>query len=104
MVSAILVIVADKGKPQYTMFALIPTALFFALDTYYLSLERMFRKSYNDFIGKLHHGRIVSSDLYAMEPHGGTMLRAVPACLASFSIWPFYGTLIVMILLAKRII
>jgi len=46
LVSAILVIVADKGKPQYAWLALIPTILFLVLDAYYLSLERGFRNAY----------------------------------------------------------
>jgi hypothetical protein len=44
-VSAILVIAADKGKPQYTLIGVIPTFLFLVLDTYYLSLEKRFRGS-----------------------------------------------------------
>ena len=38
LVSAILVIVADKGNPQYALIAIIPTALFLILDSYYLAL------------------------------------------------------------------
>lgn len=40
IVSAILVLVADKGKPQHALIALLPTLLFLALDAYYLSLEK----------------------------------------------------------------
>lgn len=54
LVSAILVVVADKGKPQYAWLALIPTMLFFVLDACYLGLERGFRNAYNNFIQKLH--------------------------------------------------
>lgn len=50
LVSAILVVVADKGKPEYAWLALIPTVLFFALDAYYLALEKMFRLSYNNLL------------------------------------------------------
>ena len=45
IVSAILVVVADKGKPDYAYIAFIPTLLFFALDTYYLALEKGFRNT-----------------------------------------------------------
>lgn len=103
LVSAILVIVADKGKPQYTFIAIIPTILFLALDAYYLSLEKMYRQSYNLFIEKLHNGTVVAADLYAVAP-SGHMWKAFFASLRSFSIWPFYTTLLVMVWLVKAIV
>src|SRR2546426_12383360 len=62
LVSAILVIVANKDKPDYTWLAAIPTFLFLALDAYYLSLERGFRNSYNTFVGRLHNFFIVAPE------------------------------------------
>ena len=103
LVSAILVIVADKGKPHYAFIAFIPTALFFILDTYYLSLERCFRESYNGFIMKLHGGNIEPRDVYYVKP-AGSLLKTFPKCLVSFSVWPFYLTLGVMIWLTKALV
>lgn len=103
LVSAILVVVADKGKPEYVWLALIPTILFFGLDAYYLALEKMFRLSYNNFIDKLHQGRVIGSDLYVVVP-SGNMIRTMWASILSFSIWPFYLTLILMVLIAKKVI
>lgn len=101
IVSAILVLVADKAKPQYAYIALVPTFLFFVLDIYYLALEKMFRNSYNIFIGKLHEGKLKAEDLYAVRPAGNGFL-AYTCSLMSFSIWPFYGMLLVMIFIAKK--
>lgn len=103
LVAAILVIVADKGKPRYGLIALIPTVLFLVLDAYYLALERGFRASYNEFIDKVHGGRIVAADLYAITPKGG-LPAAVVRSLGSFAIWPFYVTLGVMIGLSMWIV
>jgi len=103
LVSAILVLVADKGKPEYALIALIPTGLFFALDTYYLALERMFRRSYNDFIRKLHGGGITPADLFAVVPTG-SIFKTAPASALSFSIWPLYVTLIATIFVTKRLV
>ncbi|MCX7611557.1 MAG: hypothetical protein N2043_08240 [Ignavibacterium sp.] len=103
VVSAILVIVADKGKSQYAYIAIIPNILFFVLDTYYLALEKMFRNSYNDFIKKLHDNKIDSSDLFAVIPTGNR-IKIFLKSIISFSVWPFYITLLIMILLAKEII
>jgi hypothetical protein len=103
LVSAILVIVADKGKPQYASIAAIPTILFLILDAYYLSLERMFRNSYNNLIEKLHTDQVVTSDLYAVVP-SGNKLKIFGESLISFSVWPFYLTLFLMIFFVNRII
>jgi len=103
VVSAILVIVADKSKSQYALLAIIPNILFLVLDAYYLSLEKMFRNSYNDFIEKLHKNRIDSSDLFAVVPKG-KLFKTFFKSILSFSIWPFYLTLFIMIILAKEII
>jgi len=40
IVSAILVIVADKAKPEYVWLSIVPIILFYFLDSYYLRLER----------------------------------------------------------------
>jgi hypothetical protein len=103
LVSAILVIVADKGKPQFSLIAIIPTLLFFALDTYYLYLEKGFRHSYNSFIEKLHTGKVVAADLYSVSP-SGDKIKTLFAAMRSFSIWAFYLTLFVMIFLVKTIV
>lgn len=103
LVAAILVIVADKGKPSYALIATVPTLLFLVLDTYYLALERCFRDSYNEFIEKVHSGRVVAADLYAITPRG-SLPKTFAQSLRSFSIWPFYATLGVMIWLSMRIL
>ena len=103
LVAAILVIVADKGQPNYALIAGVPTLLFLVLDTYYLALEKCFRNSYNDFIGKVHAGRVVAADLSAVTPKG-SLPKTLAQSLRSFSIWPFYATLGVMIWLCMWIV
>ncbi|MBL7996877.1 hypothetical protein JNM05_16040 [bacterium] len=103
IVSAILVIVADKGKPQLAFLALIPTFLFVILDSYYLSLERCFVKSYNVFVKRLHSSKLTSDDLFSVAPtdYG---IKSVLKAFLSFSVWPFYLTLAVMTYIAMKII
>jgi hypothetical protein len=103
LVSAVLVLVADKTKPDYSLIAVIPTTMFMVLDTYYLSLERRFRESYNAFITKLHKGALAANDLFAVVPVGPA-LPSFLSSLKSFSIWSFYITLLVLILLTKLLI
>jgi len=103
LVAAILVIVADKGQPAYALICAVPTLLFLVLDTYYLALEKCFRDSYNEFIDKIHEGRVVVADLYAINPKGSLPISFARS-LRSFSIWPFYVTLGLMIWLSMCII
>lgn len=103
IVSAILVLVADKSKPEYAFIALVPIVLFLALDSYYLALEKAFRNSYNEFIKKLHDQNICSDDLYSVVPRG-SMTRHQIYALKSFSVWGFYGCLGIMVYLAKVLV
>lgn len=103
LVSAILVIVVDKGKPNYVWITIIPTVLFFILDSYYLSLEKGFRDSYNSFVSKIHAKKIEITDLFVVKPLGSP-IKNFPKATLSFSILPFYITLLLMIYIAKSII
>ena len=100
LVAAILVIVADKGKPDYAYIAFLPTIVFAALDAYYLALEKAFRNSYNDFIRKIHRKELTEGDLFSVKPMGNMSMLQVEA-LKSFSIWGFYVSLILLIYLTK---
>lgn len=99
IVSAILVIIADKGKSNLAALAILPTLLFATLDAYYLALEKGFRNSYNAFIDKLHSGKLLPSDLYSMVPTGNLKKLQIDA-FVSFSVWGFYGSLIALIIAA----
>lgn len=102
LVSAVLVIVADKGKPDYAWIALLPTFVFAALDSYYLALENGFRNSYNDFIKKLHNKTLTTDDLYSVAPRGN-ISRLQFEAMKSFSVWGFYVSLALLISITKTI-
>jgi hypothetical protein len=99
VVSAVLVIVADKGKPNFAWIAVLPTIIFFLLDVYYLAYEKAFRQSYNQFIGKLHRRELVEDDLYSISASGRFNKHQWDA-IRSFSVWGFYLCLVVFIVLA----
>jgi len=103
IVSAILVIIADKRKPDFALIAIIPTFLFLILDAYYLGLEKAFRTTYNDFVKKLHSGNAVADDLYAVVPNGSETRHQIDA-LKSLSVWGFYGLLALLIVVARLLI
>ena len=104
LVAATLVLVARTGKADHALIALAPTALFYVLDAYYLMLERRFRKSYSNFVGKVHVGEVCVSDLYAVTPEGAVAPGLLWAMFRSFSVLPFYFFVVVTILLAWRLI
>jgi len=104
LVSAITVIISDKGNPNYLWASIIPLGLFFFLDSYYLSLERRFRQLYNDFIRKLHSDSATIEDVFIVTLDAGlceTISSTFKAAI-SISIWPFYSLLAAM-LIAVRI-
>jgi hypothetical protein len=103
LVSAILVLVGDKGKPALLFLAVIPTLLFLFLDAYYLALEKGFRTSYRSFVTKLHAGKLQADDLYEVVPEG-SILPGIFKALLSLSVWPFYTTLGLMIFVAFKVV
>ena len=85
------------------MLALVPAALFYMLDAYYLSLERGFRRSYNVFVARVHSQELRTSDLYYIAPSGSIPRGVIWAMFnyKSFSVWPFYLALIGTVVLAR---
>ncbi len=103
LVSAIVIIIADKENPNYLWASIIPIGLFFFLDSYYLSLERRFRHKYNDFIEKLHSNKAIVQDTFIVTQDVGlckTISSAFKAAM-SISICPFYGLLIIMLIAVR---
>lgn len=99
LVSATLVIVANTTKAEYALIAILPAVIFFMLDVYYLALEKTFRDLYNSFIKKLHESKAISSDLYVISTK--VDFPKFKGALSSLSTWPFYLTLIVMIVVVR---
>lgn len=102
LVSAIMVLIADKGVIDAAALAAIPALLFWFLDAYYLGLERQFIAANNKFLNDLHEGRLVSSQLYRVKAD-----RLLPsgfgAALLSWAVWPFYLGMLALNSLAKWI-
>jgi hypothetical protein len=105
IVSAIVVIVADKGSPSFVWIALIPILLFGFLDAYYLAQERGFRATYQNFVNRLHSGHAIAIELFYISPQPGFSIAAETLrALSSFSIYPFYITLIGMLILGRLLV
>ena len=98
IVSAILVIVAEKAKPEYVWLSIVPIILFYFLDSYYLGLERGFRDRYNEFVRKLHEERASLGDVFIVCPAAGALtMRAA----RSMSVLPLYLLLAALLVLVR---
>ena len=104
LVAAALVLVARTGKAEHALIALVPTALFYLLDSYYLMLEKGFRKSYGTFVAKVQAGEVCRSDLFDVRFEGSKVRGFLWAMCRSFSILPFYVAVIATVLLARYFI
>lgn len=105
LVSAILVVIADKNKPNYVWITLIPILLFFLLDSYYLGQERSFREIYNNFVKELQSGEITIEKLFILKPSRGmNVVKLLFDSSLSFSVYPFYLTLIITVIIARYLI
>jgi hypothetical protein len=103
--SAILVVIADKNKPNYAWIALIPIILFFLLDAYYLAQERSFRAIYNKFIQDLHSGKATTENLFVLVPlRGFDVVQSLFEASSSFAVYPFYLMLVVTMIIARVLI
>jgi hypothetical protein len=109
LVSALIVLIADKGKTNLTPIALIPVLLFCFLDAYYLGQERAFREAYNEFVQRLHAPiptpndpkaiiPATTTDLFRIAPKRGfNVVTYTVDALKSFAIYPFYLSLLAML-------
>jgi carbon starvation protein CstA len=120
LVSAIAVVITNKEKSSYVWITLIPVLLFCFLDSYYLGLEQGFRVTYNEFVKKLHNGVATTHDLFVVIPKakmkkhqadGSTLetksfdpVDGTLKALTSFAVYPFYLTLLVLLLLGRFLV
>ena len=103
LVSAILVLVAEKGKLEAASLAAIPAILFCFLDAYYLALEKQFRAAYSGFLDELHGGNLTQHQLYRVRADGQLPQTFLDALL-SWAVWPFYLGMLALVALAKWLV
>lgn len=105
IVSAIIIVIADKVKPNYMWIALFPIIMFLMLDAYYLGQERSFRQIYNNFIERIQSNSATINDLYIIFPmKGKNIFQSTLKAVTSFSIYPFYITLLILLIVGRYFI
>jgi hypothetical protein len=89
LATALVAFSFEKNTASLILVALIPVVLFLALDTYYLTLEKLARKRFDEFSDKVRSGSIQRTDLFDVTP-GKATFRETTSAACSLSIWPFY--------------
>ncbi len=101
LVTALFALAIDKNKPAAILLGIFPLALFCFLDAYYLSLERDFIAVYEEFVGKLQESKAQVQDAFKLTTQNACFLqrlKATAASLGSFAIWPFYGVILLTLI------
>jgi len=97
MVSTVGAVAYAAKTPQGLWIAVIPILLFCYLDAMYLSLEQGFRKTYTDFVSRLHTGEVDEKELFIIRPpQGYRQIRALITALKSWSVWLPYAALLAL--------
>lgn len=106
LVSAVVVVLADKNKLGSIWIAILPIVLFGILDAYYLGLERCFRDVYKTFVERLKTDEGVGDITFLIIPPLGlgARLKCIGLAFLSLSIWPFYLLLGLMLTVIQRLL
>ena len=104
LVAAILVVVSRFGSTdgqsafgsEAALIALVPTILFWLLDSYYLALERGFRESYDRFIKQLHTSKLENNEVFKIVPTAKAKSQTF-VCMWRFATGPLYGVVAIVI-------
>jgi hypothetical protein len=90
--AGLVIVLIDKTKINYIPWTMIPITLFWVLDCYYLSLERIFRTQYSIFVNKLHKKELQETDIFQIKMEESTKekIKQFAKGFWSFSTSPFY--------------
>lgn len=90
----ITILVGIERYSPYWWIGLIIAFIGLIMDTYYLALERMYRKKYKNFVKRLNEGKIDVKEIYDMNPRNTDLKYEVLAymleAINSFSVTGFY--------------
>lgn len=103
----VTVIIAVNKLKEHWWIGLIITFIGIMMDTYYLALERMYRKKYNKFLKSVNENKIEEEIIFDMNPRGTDLkfetLAEMLECCKSFSVWGFYILFIIIAIVLKVI-
>lgn len=96
-----------ENGSQYILLSYIPILIFFILNTYYVYLERSFRRAYEAFIEKLHQEKLQINDIYKISPQSeenSYQCQNFRSAMGSTSILIFYLPLLMIVIVITLMI
>lgn len=105
IVSALLALYASSNDESYIFIAIIPTCVFWFLDTYYLQQERKFRGVYNDvaeITEEKERKEIKDFEMPIQKYQCGKYCYF--SSLFSVTVFPLYGMIIIGLIITGTII
>jgi hypothetical protein len=103
LTAALLVLGLQDKVPAVFYVLLLPVAMFYFLDCYYLTVERRFVGLFKEFADKARVAQVRQSDLYVMDIRQGLRSRLaliLRIALLSFATLPFYAIVLLAVFLA----
>lgn len=103
LVTAILAFASEGDRVHFIWACFYPILLFTLLDAYYLSMERQIVAQHREFVNKLHNNVLQTSDFFSVKIEGRSLKSVYKTfqTIESHSIWFFYGTICLIILLIR---
>lgn len=95
LVAALLALASQNSNTKYVIVALLPTVMFWILDSYFLRQERLFRKLYDQV-------RTLNDDAIDFSMNTSAFMQSITLSKAAFSqtLIIFYGVILVAIAIA----
>jgi hypothetical protein len=92
LVAALLALASQNSNTKYVIVALLPTVMFWILDSYFLRQERLFRKLYDQV-------RTLNDEAIDFSMNTSAFMQSIPLSKAAFSqtLIIFYGVILVAI-------
>lgn len=101
------ILVGINKFKEYWWIGLIITIIGIFIDSYYLALEKMYRKKYNNFVKNLNEDKLDDKLIYDMNPKNTELKYEIISVMfeafESFSIYGFYILFIIITILLKII-
>jgi hypothetical protein len=98
LVAALFALAAKETSKNYAIIALLPAAMFWGLDAYFLRQERLFRALYRKAVADDAKCPLFSMDCTPFACDVAGWIMTIP----SKTLWPFYGPIMLSALIATR--
>ena len=101
----ITILIGINKINHFWWIAIFITLIGSIIDAYYLAMEKIYVKKYNDFIAKLNKGDVNEFEVYDMKPRNtdlkNELLAMTITSMTSFSVYGFYSLFIIISILIK---